>query len=185
MLFGRVVPVSTNSGANLLLGNCENTEPNAGANVDISRYLSQVKGMNEAEADAYLTRSAVKWVLGHPFQATTMYVLKVLNHFNFRNQLATQSEASSFRDLLVFVPYYTFLAIAITRCAFYRRKPLGRTELLLYSLYFGNALLSAIFFTRIRFRIPFDALLLAIVAISIGHFRAAFGLSRPRPGRSR
>jgi hypothetical protein len=35
-------------------------------------------------------------------------------------------------------------------------------------LYFGNAFMSAIFFTRVRFRIPFDFLLIFLAAVFVG-----------------
>lgn len=44
-VFNAFIPLSTNSGINLLLGNSENTEPNMGMNVDVSRYVEDAKGM--------------------------------------------------------------------------------------------------------------------------------------------
>jgi hypothetical protein len=43
-----------------------------------------------------------------------------------------------------------------------RRYPCSRVEWLLYAIYFGNGVLTAVFFTRLRFRMPFDLLLVAI-----------------------
>jgi hypothetical protein len=167
-VFGRFVPVSTNSGVNLLLGNSENARPNSGVNVDISRYEEQVEGLGEAEGDARLRRFALDWILDNPGRAAELYVRKVLNYFNFRNQLYVQAEQSRLKDVVMFLSYYPLLCIAILRLAWHERYPITSTEAWLYLLYFGNAFVSAVFFTRIRFRLPFDALLIAIVATSLG-----------------
>lgn len=168
-LYNRFIPVSTNSGVNLLLGNSENTGPNSGVNVDISHYRYETRGLDEAETDAHLRRRSFEWVLNHPSNAVILYFCKVVNYFNFRNELATASEASRFKDAVLFLTYYPLLALAIIRCALWRRFNFSATECLFFFLYFGNAFLSAIFFTRIRFRIPFDVLLVAIAAILVGH----------------
>jgi hypothetical protein len=167
-VFHALVPVSTNSGVNLLLGNSENTGPNKGVNVDISRYVEQTKGMSEVEIDRHFRRSAVAWVIGNPSAAASLYARKVLNYFNFRNELYVVAEQSRLKDAVQFFSYYPMLCAAILRVLVCRQVPLSPAELILYVVYFGNAFASAIFFTRIRFRSPFDVVLLAIVAIFIG-----------------
>jgi hypothetical protein len=74
----------------------------------------------------------------------------------------------------MFLTYYPLLALSLVRCALWRRYPFSSAELLLYALYFGNALLSALFFTRIRFRIPFDAVLIVCDAALLGHLAASW-----------
>lgn len=167
--FHRVIAVSANSGINLLLGNSENTRPNSGINVDIKRYLDEALPLPEVERDVLYKRRAVEWITGHPGEAMRLYVLKVVNYFNYRNQLATHSETSAARDMIVLLSYYPLLLAAFARLMLWRRYPLSFTEWLCYCLYFSGAFTNAIFFTRIRFRLPFDALLIACVAIFIGH----------------
>ncbi len=167
-VFGRFIPVSTNSGENLLFGNSENTGPNSGVNVDIMHYRKQVRELDEAEIDARFRQFAVDWIRGHPGAAAKLYVLKALNYFNFRNELYVKTEESRLKDAVMFVSYYPLLLIAIVRLGLYHRRRLSPTEVMLYVLYFGNAFASAVFFTRIRFRVPFDALLIAIVAVALG-----------------
>jgi hypothetical protein len=167
-VFHAFVPVSTNSGVNLLLGNSENTGPNKGVNVDISRYYKQTQGMDEVKRDRHYREAAVSWILDNPGAATTLYMRKVLNYFNFRNELHVTAEQSRLKDAVLFISYYALLLVVILRALFARIIPFAPAEAMIYMLYFGNALISAIFFTRIRFRIPFDILLLVIVAIFIG-----------------
>jgi hypothetical protein len=169
LLFHKIVPVSTNSGINLLLGNCADAGPNSGVNVDVSRYEKEVQGMNEAQADGHLKERAKQWIVNHPGAAAKLYILKVLNYFNFRNQVSVQAEASAAKNVAMFFSYYLLLGLGIIRCLLWRRYPLSRAEILCYVVYFSNAFLSAIFFTRIRFRVPFDILLIACDAILIGY----------------
>jgi 4-amino-4-deoxy-L-arabinose transferase-like glycosyltransferase len=169
ILLGSLIPVSTNSGVNLLLGNSPNTTPDSGVNVDISEHLRQTEGMNEVERDRFLKQCAVAWVKQNPGAALKLYLWKVANYFNFRNRLFTGSESSRWRDRIMFLTYYPFLLLAVVRLSLYRRFKLNLAEGFLFFLYFGNAFLSALFFTRIRFRIPFDALLIVLAAVFIGH----------------
>ena len=172
--FKTFIPVSTNSGVTFLLGNCENAGVNTGPNVDISRYEVETKGMDEVQTDIHHKRAAMAWITGHPVDAAKLYLLKVANYFNFRNKLSSDSDSSFATDAVMFLSYYALLGAAIARCFLWRRYPFSPIERLCYFLYFGNALLSAIFFTRIRFRLPFDALLMVCVAIFLGHVLGAW-----------
>ena len=175
------VPVSTNSGINLLLGNSENTGPNKGVNVDISHYQNQTQEMSEVQKDKHYRKAAVSWILTNPSAAATLYVRKVLNYFNFRNELHVASEQSRLKDIVLFLSYYTLLFIVVMRILAFRRIPFCPAEWMLYVLYFGNALVSAIFFTRIRFRVPFDILLIAMVAIFLGHLISRYRIRVSEP----
>jgi len=161
--------ISANSGENLLYGFSEKTTPNSGPNVDISQYVEGAQGLNEAERDKYFREEALTWIKQNPGRAVRLYILKVLNYFNYRNDLGTGSQANGLRDLIMFVTYFPLLLLAVIRLFFIKRLFLTRLELILYIVYFGNAFLSAIFFTRIRFRLPFDALLIVLVSIFLGH----------------
>jgi len=165
--FHAIIPVSANGGMNLLLGNSPNTTATSGVNVDLSEYLKETQGMTEIQKDQFFQRSAVEYIKTHPGVAAWLYLRKVAGYFHFRNKLFTQSESSNLRDLVMAISYYPLLLLAIGRLAWWRRFPLTPTETILYLLYFGNALLSAIFFTRLRFRIPFDALLIVLAALAV------------------
>ena len=169
LLFDKFVFISTNAGINLLYGNSENTEYDTGV-VDISKY-SNTESMDEAEVDSYYKKSAIDWVKNHPADAAGLFLQKVANYFNFKNKLSTKSEESFFKNALMFLSYYPLLIMVIIRCTLWRKYKFTWPELLLYLLYFGNAFLSALVYTRLRYRIPFDFLLVAMVSIFIGHIR--------------
>ncbi len=174
--FKRFLPVSANSGLMLLAGNSENTTARGGITVDISRYQADTEGMDEITRDAFFKRSAFTWIAAHPGRASGLYLRKVAHYFDFRETLFVRSEGSAFRNWLLFFTYYPLLALALVRIALWRRYRFSRPEALLYLFYFGNAFLSALFFTRIRYRIPFDAILIALAALFLGRLR-----TRPKP----
>lgn len=167
-VLGGFTPVSTNSGINLLLGNSENAGSNTGVNVDISRYLEATKALSEKEKDVRLRQYAISWIRENPRAAINLYFFKLLNYFNFRNQLYVKTEGRHTRDIIMFLSYYPLLFLAALRLLMYKKRPISSSEAILYLIYFGNAFVSAIFFTRIRFRIPFDTLLIAIGAATLG-----------------
>ena len=165
--FHAIIPVSANGGLNLLLGNSPNTTATSGVNVDISAYMKQTEEFTELGRDDFLKHCAVEYIKAHPGEAAWLYVRKVAGYFHFRNKLFTQGEGSVLRDLVMAASYYPLLLLAVGRLFWAKRLPLTITEVVIYVIYFGNALLSAIFFTRIRFRIPFDALLIVLAALAI------------------
>ncbi len=169
-VFHQFIPVSSNNGLNLLLGNSPGARPNSGVNADVSAYTRVAAGMPEAERDRYYRRQALAWVQAHPGAAIRLYLRKVLNYFNFRNELFVRAESSTLRDAVQFLVYYPLLLAALARLLMRKRFPMTSAEGLLYLLYFGNALLSAVFFTRLRFRVPFDFLLAAMAGTFIARW---------------
>lgn len=166
--FDRFIMISTNSGVNFLLGNSEHTTPNSGVNADITSYLDAAEQMNEYERDAYFRRQAFAWIFAHPQKAFQLYVGKVINYFNFRNELRTTSEGSPLKDFISFVSYYPLLALFVVRLLLFKRFPFHPMELFLAFLYVTSAFFTAVFFVRIRFRLPFDILMIAVVAGWVG-----------------
>jgi 4-amino-4-deoxy-L-arabinose transferase-like glycosyltransferase len=159
------VPIfgAANSGYNLLVGNSENTTPNGGPSTDISRYSGV---SNDIERDAYYRRKAVEFIIEHKARSAGLYALKVLNYFNYRNDLVTRSEMSSLKDMVMLLTYGPLLLLFFVGIAI-RRVALSPLERFIAILYISNAFFAAIFFTRIRFRIPFDFLLVLVDAAFI------------------
>ena len=182
-IFNTFFFVSTNSGENLLVGNSENTTPNAGTTVDISKYLSGASGLDEVERDRYFRQQALEFISNNPGDAVRLYLLKVLNYFNYRNELVTQAEATPGKDLLMLVTYGPLLLIFLLRLLQVSKIKLSPLEVLFTSIYLVSAFVSAIFFTRIRFRLPFDYLLIMAVAIALDvNLRRFLNLSAPSMG---
>ncbi len=164
--FDEFLLISSNSGRNLLLGNCENTTPKTGV-VDTSRYDAEADrlNLNEVARDRYCRSKAIEFVLDHKIRATKLYVQKTLNYFNYTNRISTKGETSVAKDILMLVTYGPLALMLFLRVLLLGRFKPSRFEALLIILYFSSALFHAIFFTRIRFRLPFDYLLISLVAI--------------------
>lgn len=168
LVLGRFVFGSANSGYMLLLGNSENSTPNGGPNADVSKYIAETVGMNEAEKDAHLRSRAVEYIASHPERVARLFVLKTLHYFNYRNDLATPSEESPARDLVMLVTYGPLLVLFLLRLALWRRYPLSSLEGLIAVVYLANAPYAAIFFPRVRLRLPLDHLAIIPVAGLLG-----------------
>lgn len=164
-VFGDYVFVSTNSGENLLLGNSEHTTPNGGRTINISRYTSEAATLSEVERDKFYRSRAVEYIRNNKLQTVRMYLLKVLNYFNFKNKLVTKSEGSQLSDAVMLLTYGLLISLFLIRLLMGRILKFSHFEKMLIVLYFAGAFFSAIFFTRIRFRIPYDFLLIIIVAL--------------------
>lgn len=64
--------------------------------------------------------------------------------------------------------YYPILALAVVRLLLYRRFPLHGLEKLSATLIVVNVALLAVFFTRLRLRVPLDGLTILLAAAGIG-----------------
>ncbi|HKE77518.1 MAG TPA: hypothetical protein VKB57_28110 [Acidimicrobiales bacterium] len=162
------IPVATDDGVNLLLGNSENAGPDTGVNADISRYIDSAerRGLDEVETSDYYRNAAIDWIKANPGDAASLYVRKVVHHFGFRDQLATDESASPARDLAVALTYYPLLALVIVRFALSRRRRPSSIEIMLVGWYLAFGLVTAAFFPRIRFRLPADLVLFAEAAVA-------------------
>ena len=174
LTFHSFILLSTNGGKTLLLGNSETSAPNKGESVDLSRYDAVVEArmMSEPEVDRFYRDKALEWMAGNPQKASLLYVRKLLNYFNYRNELATKGQESRLRDLVMFFTYYPLLLLVLVRLCLIRRSPLTRFEGVLLAFYLMSALTNAVFLPRIRYRLPFDALIICLAAFSLDCFKA-------------
>lgn len=163
--FDGFIFVSTNSGINLLYGNSEDTRPDSGVNVNISKYTDYGSSLGELEQDRFYRDAAIDWIGENPKRALVLYGQKVVHYFSYKDQLATASEASSLKNIIMLVTYGPLLALLILRLVLIGKYPLRSIESLLLSLFILNAFFMAIFFTRIRFRLPFDFMLISANAV--------------------
>jgi 4-amino-4-deoxy-L-arabinose transferase-like glycosyltransferase len=163
------VPLATNGGLNLLLGNSPDTTPTSGVRVDLSRYTREAarRHLGETARDRFYRDEAVDWILAHPRDAGVLYVGKFVNFFNFRNDLGTQGQASVTTDVVLAISYLPLLALFFLRLVLWRRVPAQRGEGYLVSSLFVTALALAVFFTRVRYRVPVDQLMLGVVAVGL------------------
>jgi hypothetical protein len=94
--FHHFVPIASNSGVNLLIGNSETSTPYGGSgNVDLGIYerVANTPGYDEVTADRYYQQAAVNWMKHHPTRALVLYFEKVLNFFNVWNKYAKKTTA--------------------------------------------------------------------------------------------
>lgn len=164
MMFDRFIPLSTSGGINLLTGNSEKTTANAGVNVDLSHYQSVAAGMSETQRDDYFSNAAKEWIASNPLRASELFFAKFLNWFNFQNELATSVGGATAKALILALTYYPILLLAgLSVLMVPTTVVLPRW--FFPTLYVVAAVSYAVFFTRIRFRVPFDGIL---IILSVG-----------------
>lgn len=83
--------------------------------------------------------------------------------------LPTAGQADPLQDLVSALTFYPVLALAGLRVLLLRRWPLTPTEKLVAWLVVCNALLLAVFFTRLRLRTPVDGLLILLTATAVAN----------------
>jgi len=165
VVFDDFIMISSNLGINLLLGNSIHSGMDTGVMVDLSAYKAGTAQLNEAQLNRHYTNAALSYITANPVEAASKYVLKVLNYFNYSNNLATASERNFWKTVLGFISYMPLLVAFFLRIYFYKSKKTTKFECLCIFLYIFNAFFMALFFTRIRFRLPFDYLLISVVSI--------------------
>ena len=160
------VPVSTNTGLNLLLGNSPKATATSGTTADIRPYARTVaaRHLDEPGANSFYTDAATGWARRHPGRAVVLYIEKVLYHFSPINKLRTHAAQSKLESALAVVTLVPVLVLFVLRLVLVRRFPLRSGEWVLVALVLVNALVQAIAFPRVRFRVPFDPFMLAVVA---------------------
>lgn len=163
--FHHIFFVSTNSGVNLLLGNSPHAGADTGVSVDIARYTAHASRLpGEVAQNVYYQHEAISWIIHDPGRATHLYALKLLNFFNSSNKLATPGVGSGLQRALLTASYALLGVLLVVRLALWRRIPWKSLTAWCLAMYFVGALESAVFFTRVRFRGPFDLLLIIAIA---------------------
>jgi hypothetical protein len=168
----RFVPVASNSGLNFLVGNnAQATAYEAAANTGVDPYYDQtVKlGLDEFQSDHFYWEAAFTWIKTHPGDAIILYFEKVLNFFNIINVYASQNreEISAWKQVVMAASYLLLLGLLGWRLIEIKRFPLIPREKLFLIVYVLSAFTSAIFFTRIRHRLPYDYLIIAVIAMNL------------------
>jgi hypothetical protein len=127
--------------------------------------LNEAGRLNQMEREAFYRKKVLQFWKENPGGAIKLYLLKLLNHFNFQNKFYMESEFSRLKSIIMFVTYYPLLICLIARLFFIPKVRLSRVEVLFVLIYIASALFHAIFITRLRFRLPYDALLIVHIGI--------------------
>jgi len=156
--------VSSRSGITFEYGNSEEARPNS-YNDDLSKYEKEIKNLDEIDIDKLYFSKAIEWIKNNKIKAIRLYGLKILNYFNYKVELKTQEEASVSKDIIMLLTYGLILLIFLIRLILTSTYRLDNFEKFITFLYVSNAFLLAIFIIKIRLRLPFDLLLIAIAGV--------------------
>ncbi len=165
LIYDAFIPISAHGGDTLYWGNNPNTNVNVWYKSITEDITEQTIGMTEVEEDRFYKKQALLFWQEHTGDAIKLYFKKLLHHFNFYNDYHVQSESSRLKNFIMFITYYPLLLCLFIRIFFSRKIPLSRIEFLFISIYLGSAFFHAIFLTRIRFRLPYDVLLITHIGI--------------------
>ncbi len=182
LAFGRYIPLTSHGGDTLYIGNNPTTSLSAWYTYTREDYYKEANRLPESEQNRYYLRKTLEFWTGQPVAAAKLYLRKLLYYFAFRNNLLVKNRFGLLRSIVMFVTYYPLLLCLVFRLISAHRVPLSRTEKLLVAIYIGSAFFHAIFLPRIRFRLPYDVVLIAHIGIMYARFGPSlFGL--PRNGR--
>lgn len=139
--FHRFLFIGSQGGRELLIGNSPNTTPSAGQNADIHTYIDEAKRLklDEVQTDLFYRQSARDWIVQHPRKWLFLYGEKLANWFNFRNDLVTKTQGSTFRWILMFITWYSLLGMA-TLYIWFRGENWRGIDLYLMGVYASGAL---------------------------------------------
>ncbi len=172
VLFHQFVPIASNSGVNLLLGNSGDTNIyDGGGNLAMYHYYQEVERLhlNEFQADHFYRQAAVTWITQHPVDALALYLKKVFNFFNVWNEYApgNTEEISNWKQLVMAASYLLLIGLLGWRLTQIRQFPLIPREKFFLVVYLLSAVTMAVFLPRIRHRLPYDYLLIAVIVIHL------------------
>lgn len=189
VVFDAFVPVATSSGYNLIFGNAPAARYDSSLDVRLPAYVYEgLTGLSEVEGNSFLTHAALQEIAADPRRAARLYMGKFLHWFDFSNTLLSeagtrQSSTLSLRDTILLISWCLLVLPLAIHLLMQRRAPLRAIEWLAVGLWIGAGLAYAIFFTRIRFRMPFDWLIYGSNAIFIAALIEQ-GYARWRAARS-
>ena len=164
--------IATNGGLVLFLGNATKTmRPELGRlsedSPEVATIMEAAKNLGEVQRDRYFRRLALQWMENHPREAVLNYITKFLHFFGFREEFETATVNSNAAAVVMFISYYPILLLCFINLILAIRWPISRFEVILYISYIAAAGIYALFFTRLRYRAPFDYYLIMIAALAI------------------
>ncbi len=174
---GGFVPVATSSGFNLLAGNTAQARWNTSLNVRFPEYVyTEMTGKTELQRNSIMTKAAFKEIQADEIRFVKLYMAKFAHWFHFQNRLLSDTEKGvetgalslGKREAVLFASWLLVL-IGPLACRLWmlRQVPFRRIELLFLALWVFGGMAYALFFTRIRFRLPFDWLVISSNAIFV------------------
>jgi hypothetical protein len=181
-VFDRFIPITSHGGDTLYIGNNPHTSLTGWYNYIYDDYYIEANKLPETEQNSFYLHKTKQFWTEHTGAALKLYFVKLLDYFNFRNNLYLSSEFDILRSAIMFVTYYPLLICLVLRLLFIGKIPLSKTEALLVAIYLVSALFHAVFLPRIRFRLPYDAMLIAHIGIMFSLLRR--NVQAALPGKS-
>ncbi len=188
MAFDTFIPVSTSAGYNLLVGNTPEARHDTSTEIRFPEYVyADLTGADEVAANRIMTRAAIREIRNDPLRAGTRYAGKFAHWFHFTNDLVSDKVIDGgasgvgigTREMVLLISYGGMILPLVVHVALRRQFPFSPVELLFLCLWVGAGLAYAVFFTRVRFRLPFDWLIIA----GNGMFLAALAERYMKHGR--
>ncbi len=163
--------ISTNGGVNFLIGVVPDATPRSGTNVDMTREyaaLGSNRKLNEVEVDRAFRRRALNYVRADYKRYTILTAGKFLQFFSFRDDLKTKVKTQKLASVAVAVSYYPLLFTCVA-FLFIKGNLTSETKMLI-AVYLLAAFFHSLFFPRLRFRAPYDYLLVIATAMMYGQY---------------
>lgn len=164
-VFHRFIPLTTHGGDTLYIGNNPHTSLTAWYDYVNDDFYQEASSLPETEQNPYYLKKTMEFWTTQPATAIKLYFRKLAEYFNYYNNLFINSEFGTARKIIMFVTYYPLLICLAVRLFFMKKIPLSSTEKLFVIIYFASALFHALFIPRIRFRLPYDALLITHIGV--------------------
>ena len=164
-VFHRFIPLTTHGGDTLYIGNNPHTSLSTWYNYINDDFYQKVGRLPEEEQNHYYFEKTLEFWTGHSIAAAKLYARKLVEYFNFYNNLFVSKEFGFTKKMIMFITYYPLLSCLIIRLFYIRKIPLSSTETLFVLIYLCSALFYAIFIPRIRFRLPYDVILITHIGI--------------------
>ncbi len=164
------IPVTDASGINLLQANSDHASIRAGVATNTNGYTAEAahQGItSETGLESFYRTQALDWARSHPARAVQLYVERVADYFAPYDSVATKSQQSKSEDALAIVSFLPLLILLLIRLLRWRSDRPESIERLLIWIYLLNAPIAALFVTRVRYRVPFDELLIIIAASTL------------------
>ncbi len=165
MVFHHFVPLTTHGGDTLYIGNNPHTSLDAWYDYVNDEFYQEAARLPEAEQNRYYLEKTIQFWTTQPGEATRLYLRKFLEYFNYYNNLFVRSEFDTLKKIIMFITYYPLLLCLLVRLLMAGKVPLTDTEKLLAAIYITSAFFHALFIPRIRFRLPYDALLITHIGL--------------------
>jgi hypothetical protein len=179
--FDAFIPMTNHGWDTFYTGNNPNVTVTAWHTSMPKEIIDEAYSLNEVEREAFYKKKVLKFWKENPGGAIKLYLLKLLNHFNFQNKFYIKSQFNRLKSFIMFVTYYPLLICLLARLFFIPKVRLSKVEVLFVLVYIASALFYAIFITRIRFRLPYDSLLIVHIGIM---FSLVLNWIKSRQGRS-